>query len=241
MDQTDSHAAGRPSAWGGRYLSGRGVMPMGKIVPAREVDVGSQKLKGILNVPMDAKGLVIFAHGSGSSRLSPRNMRVAEELQSRGLATLLLDLLTPREAADRRNVFDVVLLAGRLVGATSWAEAQPELQGLAIGYFGASTGAAAALVAAAKPGNHVAAVVSRGGRPDVAEPMLMHVRSPVLLLAGARDGEVVDLNRRALKALRGTKEIVIVPGAGHLFEEPGAMEQVMQHALRWFLTYLPRD
>lgn len=206
-----------------------------------EVEIGPQNLKGILNVPMDAKGLVIFAHGSGSSRLSPRNRRVAEDLQSRGLATLLLDLLTPREAADRRNVFDVVLLAGRLVEATSWAEAQPELEGLAIGYFGASTGAAAALVAAAKPGNHIAAVVSRGGRPDLADPMLTHVQAPVLLLVGGRDGEVIDLNRRALKDLRGTKEIVIVPGAGHLFEEPGAMEQVVQHALRWFLTYLPRN
>lgn len=206
-----------------------------------EVEIGPQNLKGILNVPMDAKGLVIFAHGSGSSRLSPRNTRVAEDLQSRGLATLLLDLLTPREAADRRNVFDVVLLAGRLVEATSWAEAQPELEGLAIGYFGASTGAAAALVAAAKPGNHVSAVVSRGGRPDLADPMLTHVQAPVLLLVGGRDGEVIDLNRRALRDLQGTKEIVIVPGAGHLFEEPGAMEQVVQHALRWFLTYLPRN
>lgn len=206
-----------------------------------EVEIGPQNLKGILNVPMDAKGLVIFAHGSGSSRLSPRNTRVAEELQRCGLATLLLDLLTPREEADRRNVFDVVLLAGRLVEATRWAEARPEIQGLAIGYFGASTGAAAALVAAAKPGNSIAAVVSRGGRPDLAGPMLAHVRAPVLLLVGGRDGVVIDLNRRAFKELQGPKEIVIVPGAGHLFEEAGAMEQVMQHALRWFMTYLPCD
>ncbi|NIJ41199.1 putative phosphoribosyl transferase [Parvibaculum indicum] len=207
----------------------------------REIEVGPQRLKGLLGVPPDAKGLVIFAHGSGSSRLSPRNTLVAEELRHSGMATLLLDLLTAREEADRRNVFDMVLLAGRLVEATDWAAAQPELQGLGVGYFGGSTGAAAALVAAAKPGNRVAAVVSRGGRCDLANPMLAHLRAPVLLLAGSDDRPVVELNRQAFKALRGTKEIVIVPGAGHLFEERGAMAQVTQHALRWFLTYLPRD
>ena len=205
----------------------------------REVEIGPKKLKGLLGVPEHAKGLVIFAHGSGSGRLSPRNNHVAAALRRQGLATLLLDLLTPREEADRRNVFDVVLLAGRLVAATEWAEAQPELQGLRIGYFGASTGAAAALVAASKPGGRVAAVVSRGGRPDLAGPTLPHVAAPVLLIVGGLDGVVIDLNREAFADLQAKKEMVIVPGASHLFEEPGTLDQVIEHALRWFLTYLP--
>ena len=213
---------------------------MDKLVSPKEVEVGPQKLKGLLNVPTDAKGLVIFAHGSGSSRLSPRNAHVAAALQRHGLATLLLDLLTPLEEADRRKVFDVVLLAGRLVEATAWAAAQPELQNLRTGYFGASTGAAAALVAAAKPGCDIAAVVSRGGRPDLAGPMLGHVTAPVLLVVGERDGVVIDLNREACENLRGAKELVTVPGAGHLFEEPGMLDQVVRHALGWFLTYLPK-
>ena len=206
----------------------------------REVEIGPQKLKGLLGVPSEAKGLVIFAHGSGSGRLSPRNNHVAEALRRNGLATLLLDLLTPLEEADRRNVFDVVLLAGRLVEATQWAAAHPELKGLKVGYFGASTGAAAALMAAAKPGNEVAAVVSRGGRPDLAGPVLGHVAAPVLLIVGEKDGVVVDLNRDAFEQLRGTKEMVVVPGAGHLFEEPGTLDQVVRHALGWFLTYLSK-
>lgn len=191
-----------------------------------------------MGLPENPKGLVIFAHGSGSGRLSPRNNYVAAALRKAGLATLLLDLLTPAEERDRRNVFDIPLLAGRLLLATDWAAARADTCRLSVGYFGASTGGGAALVAAAEPGARVAAVVSRGGRPDLAGPALAHVRAPVLLIVGGLDGPVIGMNRDALAQLRTEKELVIVPGAGHLFEEPGTLDQVVDHAIRWFLAHL---
>jgi putative phosphoribosyl transferase len=197
------------------------------------------RLPGTLTVPQDPVGLVVFAHGSGSSRHSPRNVAVARALNARGLATLLFDLLDEREATDRGNVFDIELLADRLVAATAWAEAQRQTRDLRIGYFGASTGAAAALVAAAgRP--TVAAVVSRGGRPDLAGELLRHVSAPTLLIVGGRDTPVVELNRRALDQLSGGRRLEIVPGATHLFAEPGALERVAGLAGDWFTTHLPR-
>jgi putative phosphoribosyl transferase len=202
--------------------------------PAR---IGARLLEGELALPPAAKGLVLFAHGSGSSRLSPRNTYVAEALQSRGLATLLFDLLTEAEVADRRRVFDIPLLAARLGEALAWARAEDPA--LPLGLFGASTGAAAALVAAASAPD-VAAVVSRGGRPDLAGDALDHVRAPVLLIVGGADHTVLDLNRAALARLPGTKRLDIVPGATHLFEEPGARDSVIDHAASWFDTHLRR-
>src|SRR6266550_6089741 len=206
----------------------------------RPVRISPEGLEGLLGVPSNAKGLVIFAHGSGSGRLSPRNNQVAAGLRDVRLATLLLDLLRPEEEADRANVFDIQLLASRLVSATNWALANPELSALRIGYFGASTGAGAALVAAARSGHEIGAVVSRGGRSDLAGDALESVQAPSLLIVGGADGPVIQLNRLAYERLRGIKEIVIVPGAGHLFEEPGTLDQVMDHAKRWFLRFLPR-
>src|SRR6184192_2678560 len=184
-----------------------------------EIVVGPQRLQGLLGVPEDPAGLVIFAHGSGSGRLSPRNNRVAAALREAGLATLLLDLLTPEEERDRANVFDIALLASRLSYATDWSIAAPETAHLPIGYFGASTGAGAALVAAAEPRPVVKAVVSRGGRPDLAGDALPHVLAPTLLVVGSLDHQVIQLNRMAYDRLTGRKELVIVEGAGHLFEE----------------------
>ena len=200
------------------------------------VEVGPLRLKALLGVPPAAKGLVIFAHGSGSGRLSPRNNYVADALRDAGFATLLLDLLTPEEERDRANVFDTPLLASRLVEATQWAAGQPEIARLLVGYFGASTGAGAALVAAAS--ENVAAVVSRGGRPDLADEALALVKAPTLLIVGGFDGPVIDLNRKAAARMTAPKEIVIVPGASHLFEEPGTLDEVVTHATRWFLRYL---
>lgn len=198
-----------------------------------QVEIGAQRLPGTLKVPEHARGLVIFAHGSGSSRLSPRNVQVAEFLQQQGVATLLFDLLTNVESADRRNVFDIPLLAGRVQEAIAWAQADQRTANLPIGLFGASTGGGAALVAAAQaPG--VAAVVSRGGRPDLAGVALPRVRAPVLLIVGGADVEVLELNRAAAERLKCENEIAVVPRAGHLFEEPGAMEQVMEAAADWF-------
>lgn len=207
-----------------------------RIAP-HEVQVGPFGLRGLLGVPVNAVGLVIFAHGSGSGRLSPRNNYVAEALRKAGCATLLLDLLTPTEEADRSNVFDIALLADRLASATDWASRQPELRGLPIGYFGASTGAGAALVAATFAGPEVAAVVSRGGRPDLAGDSLPHVRAPTLLLVGSLDGPVIGLNQHAFAALKAPKELVIIDGASHLFEEPGTLDQVITHACRWFAAW----
>lgn len=195
-------------------------------------------LQGLLGVPETARGVILFAHGSGSSRLSPRNTMVASALRQRGLGTLLLDLLTEEEAADRRNVFDIPLLAERLLQATGWVRTQRETAALPIGYFGASTGAAAALVAAAEAGAEIDAVVSRGGRPDLAGAVLPKVLAPTLLIVGGADDVVLDLNRQALARLTCEKRLVVVPGATHLFEEPGALEQVVDHAQRWFLDHL---
>ena len=205
------------------------------------VEVGPQRLAGLLGLPYQVEplGLVIFAHGSGSGRLSPRNQHVAEALRSAGFATLLLDLLTPAEEQVRANVFDIGLLAERLLSATRWAREHAKLADLRIGYFGASTGAAAALVAAARAGNDVSAVVSRGGRPDLAGDALERVRAPTLLIVGGADLPVIPLNQQALERLHATKSLAIVPGATHLFEEPGALDQVVDLARQWFLDFLP--
>ncbi|MCK2214927.1 alpha/beta hydrolase [Actinomadura sp. ATCC 31491] len=192
---------------------------------------------GDLVVPDAAQGLVLFAHGSGSSRHSPRNRYVAGALNEAGLATLLFDLLTPEEEADRANVFDIALLAGRLLDRTRQARDDPRSAGLPIGYFGASTGAAAALWAAAEPGNEIAAVVSRGGRPDLAGPRLAAVRAATLLVVGGRDPVVVELNQEAQRRLRVESRLTVVPGATHLFEEPGALDAVADHARDWFVTH----
>jgi putative phosphoribosyl transferase len=200
------------------------------------VEIGTPGLKALLDIAgtEQPQGIVIFAHGSGSGRFSPRNGYVAERLRRAGFATLLLDLLTPAEEQDRRNVFDVELLAQRLELARMWAREDPRTRDLAIGYFGASTGAAAALIAAALPESDVGAVVSRGGRPDLAGAVLAAVRAPTLLLVGGDDTGVIELNQAAFARLSAPKELVIVPGASHLFEEPGTLEAVVAHATWWF-------
>lgn len=204
-----------------------------------EVGAGELTLPGDLSLPAAPRGLVIFAHGSGSSRRSPRNRHVASLLNDAGFATLLFDLLTDVEERDRGNVFDIPLLGRRLVAATRWARQLDELADLPVGFFGASTGAAAALVAAAELGREVRAVVSRGGRPDLAEERLGDVAAPTLLIVGGRDEPVIEMNEEAAKELRGEHELVIVPGATHLFEEPGALDEVAQHAGAWFSRHLP--
>ncbi|MGZ4200562.1 MAG: dienelactone hydrolase family protein, partial [Thermoleophilaceae bacterium] len=197
-------------------------------------------LHGDLRLPPTPEGLIVFAHGSGSSRLSPRNIQVAGALCADGFATLLFDLLDDREAADRRKEFDIQLLTERLLAATTWARRQEELSGLPVGYFGASTGAAAALCAAADPHSGVAAVVCRGGRPDLAAERLAEVAAPTLLIGGGADTAVLELNRQAQLSLRCPSTLLIVPGAGHVFEEPGALEQVADEASRWFCDRLAR-
>jgi len=203
-----------------------------------EIPIDEHRLHGVLAIPPRARGLVIFAHGSGSSRKSPRNVAVAKELGASGLGTLLFDLLADREAVDRYNVFDVRLLASRLAAATAWVQNLAPARGLPVGYFGASTGAAAALIAAADDPS-VRAVVSRGGRPDLAEEVLPYVGAPTLLVVGGDDEAVLKHNRHAFLFLHGIKELAVVPGAGHLFEEPGAMEDVVRRAREWFLRHLP--
>ena len=207
----------------------------------RPVSIGLVKatLEGNLALPPHPCGVVLFAHGSGSSRHSPRNRFVAETLQSHGIATLLMDLLTAsEEEIDQRTSqlrFNIRLLAKRLAGATTWTLRQPDLRGLSVGYFGASTGAAAALVAAAQLSRVVAAVVSRGGRPDLAGDALGSVVAPTLLIVGGHDGPVIDLNAQALAKLGcSEKRLVVIPGATHLFEEPGALEEVARVASDWF-------
>jgi putative phosphoribosyl transferase len=195
-------------------------------------------LAGMVQMPPQPKGLVVFAHGSGSSRFSPRNVAVAVALNKAGFGTLLLDLLTEEEEGDRRNVFDISLLADRLIAAVHWIDRNPELSTMPLGLFGASTGAAAALLAAARLGTRVRAVVSRGGRPDLAGSALSSVHSPTLLIVGGDDDEVVELNERALTELKAQKALRIVPGATHLFPEPGALEAVSQYATEWFCVYL---
>ncbi len=194
-------------------------------------------LKGILGRPPGAKAVVVFAHGSGSGRLSSRNNFVARELQKAGFATLLMDLLTEDEEADRKNVFDIHLLSERLLLAKNWVAANTSALSL-VGYFGASTGAAAALEAAAKDPANIFAVVSRGGRPDLAMSSLPQVKAPTLLIVGGRDDVVIELNQKALRQLTCAKELTIIPGATHLFEEPGALEQVAQKAAHWFVSHV---
>lgn len=207
--------------------------------PTQQLDlrIPPMGLAGTLCAPQDARGLIVFAHGSGSSRLSPRNMAVAEGLNGSGFATLLFDLLTVAEETDRANVFDIPLLAERLVDAVRWLDGQP-IGGLQLGLFGASTGAAAALVAAANLPKRVSAVVSRGGRPDLAGDALDRVRAPTLLIVGGADFGVIELNQQALARLRAAKALEIVPGATHLFPEPGALEAVIVLAAQWFDRHL---
>jgi putative phosphoribosyl transferase len=206
-----------------------------------QINHGKLALEGILGFPPDPSGIIVFAHGSGSGRLSPRNNFVARQLQQNGLATLLLDLLTPDEAEDRRNVFDLDLLADRLLLAKAWLEEEPRTKKLGVGYFGASTGAGAALQAAAREPANVQAVVSRGGRPDLAEAYLPSVTAPTLLIVGGWDEPVIEMNQSAYKLLTCEKKLIIVPGATHLFEEPGTLEQVAEHAGKWFRLYLHRE
>jgi putative phosphoribosyl transferase len=204
-----------------------------------EIDlVSGVRLIGDLRRPEPSTGLVVFAHGSGSSRLSPRNRQVAEALNESGFATLLFDLLTAEEELDCANVFDVDLLAARLLAVVEWLGGESGLGGLPVGFFGASTGAAAALRAAAGLGDRVGAVVSRGGRPDLAAESLEAVVSPTLLIVGGADRQVLELNESAAKLLRCERQVAIVPGATHLFEEPGALERVAELAAEWFSRHL---
>jgi dienelactone hydrolase len=191
-------------------------------------------LHGSLGLPAPAKGVVLFAHGSGSGRFSPRNQFVARQLEHAGFATLLLDLLSDEEAVDRANVFDSALLAGRLHDAALWLEREPATHALPVGLFGASTGGGAALVAAARHPHLFKAVVSRGGRPDLAGTLLGRVQAPTLLIVGGWDGPVIEMNREALDELQCEKELVIVPEATHLFEEPGKLEEAARLATAWF-------
>lgn len=219
---------------------------MQKDTAEREVHItaGTVILEGSLTVPEGAGGAVLFAHGSGSSRHSPRNRYVARLLNQARLATLLVDLLTrEEEAVDLRTAhlrFDIGLLAQRLIGVTDWLTLQPDTQHLPIGYFGASTGAGAALVAAAERADRVGAIVSRGGRPDLAGPALARVLAPTLLIVGGQDFQVIELNYAALAQLRCERQLVVVPGATHLFEEPGALEEVARLARDWFEHHLLR-
>lgn len=210
--------------------------------PERRVDIPADgvRLQGDLALPAGAPGLVLFAHGSGSSRLSPRNRAVAAALRAAGLGTLLFDLLTPGEDVAYETRFDIQLLTRRLLQARSFWLDRPEAKGLVTGYFGASTGAAAALLAAAREPAGVSAVVSRGGRPDLAMQELPAVAAPTLLIVGGRDEVVLELNRRALAQIRCEKALEVVPGATHLFEEPGALERVAALAAGWFVRHLRR-
>jgi putative phosphoribosyl transferase len=211
-----------------------GVTPLQSVL----VEAEGVSLQGDLGLPTEAPGVIVFAHGSGSSRLSPRNRFVATALQEAGFGTLLVDLLTTAEEADRANVFDIALLADRLGGIARWLTVQPEASGRSLGYFGASTGAAAALIAAARSDPPVAAVVSRGGRPDLAGQWLGKVTAPTLLIVGGRDPAVLDLNRLAYEKLSSPKRLEVVPGATHLFEERGTLEAVAALAAEWFRRFL---
>jgi putative phosphoribosyl transferase len=227
-------ASGPAPATGGPALAPAAGPWGGEVV----ISVGSARLAGHLSTPGGGAGMVVFAHGSGSGRRSPRNRFVADVLATAGLGTLLFDLLTAEEERDRANVFDIGLLASRLGAVTRWMHGQSGLAGARIGYFGASTGAAAALWAAAEPGGEVAAVVSRGGRPDLAMPRLAEVQAPTLLIVGALDDVVLELNREAARHLRCENQLAVVPGAGHLFEEPGTLERAAGLARDWFTRYL---
>lgn len=203
-----------------------------------QIPEGHLLLPGELVIPEEAFGLVVFAHGSGSSRLSPRNQAVARSLHEAGMGTLLFDLLTEDESHTRANVFDLPLLAERLLTATEWLARQPETGTLRVGYFGASTGAGAALIAASRAGGRIHAVVSRGGRPDLARDWLPQVQAPTLLIVGGLDTAVLGLNQLALELLTCPKRLVVVPGASHLFEEPGTLERVSRLAGDWFSHHL---
>lgn len=200
-------------------------------------DSKTAELPGLLTIPENVQGMVIFAHGSGSGRLSPRNLQVAKTLNQANLGTLLFDLLTPAESLHRANVFDIPLLASRLIMATRWVKREHSIKGLPMGYFGASTGAGAALWATAELGEEISAVVSRGGRPDLAMQRLPFVTAPTLMLVGALDDEVIKLNREAMDHIHNA-ELVIIPGATHVFEEPGKLEEVAKEATIWFQKYL---
>jgi dienelactone hydrolase len=202
------------------------------------ISAGGPIVRGTLKLPRAAAGVVVFAHGSGSGRFSPRNQYVAQILEDAGLGTLLVDLLEESEAHDRANVFDIELLAGRLQAAADWLKTQPETAGLRLGYFGASTGAGAALLAAARAPQSVGAIVSRGGRPDLAGDALAQVAAPTLLIVGSDDEVVLELNREAFDRLPGIRQLDVVPGATHLFPEPGALEEVARLAREWFHHYL---
>lgn len=204
----------------------------------REVEIPPVGLVGVLHVPSDARSLVVFAHGSGSSRFSSRNRAVANALNDRRIGTLLFDLLTSQEETSRANVFNIDLLAQRLVDALRFVERDPALAALSVGLFGASTGVAAALAAAARLGDRVGAIVSRGGRPDLAGEALDRILTPTLLIVGGADFGVIELNEQAFARLQGPKALEIVPGATHLFPEPGALEAVIDYATRWFERYL---
>ena len=209
---------------------------------AVKIPVGGVVVEGNLTVPSGAKGIVLFAHGSGSSRFSPRNRYVAKVFNAQKIATLLFDLLTNEEdqedLATAEYRFNINLLAERLIGATEWLKKDPQTKNCSFGYFGASTGAAAALIAAAKLPNDIATVVSRGGRPDLAANYLPRVMAPTLLLVGGLDTEVIELNRQAMEQMSAEKKLVIIPGATHLFEEPGKLEEVAKLSADWFLHYL---
>lgn len=209
-----------------------------------QIPAGEVTLEGDLYLPQNARAIVMFAHGSGSSRHSPRNRFVAEVLRGAGLGTLLFDLLTVEEEAEDSQTgrlrFNIGLLARRLVAVTDWVQQNDETRNLVPGYFGASTGAAAALIAAAERPEIVDAVVSRGGRPDLAAEFLRAVKAPTLLIVGGHDPQVIELNQEALSRLKVEKKLVIVPGATHLFEEPGALEEAARLAADWFVTYLKR-
>jgi putative phosphoribosyl transferase len=206
-----------------------------------EIPCGARRVSGILRLPREPRGIVAFAHGSGSGRFSPRNQYVAGALHDGGLGTLLVDLLEEDEAEDRRKVFDIELLADRLEVAADWLGQDPDTRSLRLGYFGASTGAGAALVAAANQPGIVAAIVSRGGRPDLARHALRVVKAPTLLIVGGYDEDVLELNRQALALLRCSKELIVIPRATHLFPEPGALEEVSRLAQQWFLRHLGTD
>lgn len=234
-----------------RQGAGAGFDALMKTVPATalplphtavSIATNDAVLEGNLSVPPDAAGVVIFAHGSGSSRHSPRNRQVAEVFRAAGLGTLLVDLLTPEEERRDRGTailrFDVDLLAQRLIGVARWLESQPETHALDIGFFGASTGGGAALMAAAALGDHVGAVVCRGGRPDLAGNVLPLVRTPTLLLVGGKDEIVIGLNEMAFQRLRCEKKLRLIPGATHLFEEPGCLDEVARLSARWFNQHL---
>lgn len=203
---------------------------------------GKVAINGNLKIPAQARGIVLFAHGSGSSRFSPRNTKVAREINASSIATLLIDLLTEEEEAEDMYTgeyrFNIDLLAQRLVDATAWTKKNLNTKDLVVGYFGASTGAAAALIAAAQLPQHVKAVVSRGGRPDLAGTVLPNVKAPTLLIVGGDDLEVLELNKEALAELSSEKKLTVVPGATHLFEEPGKLEQVAKLAIEWFSEHL---